>query len=242
MDNWLAAVRATMILDTRGRGAVARTSEVEHVLRIPAGGVWLDACLSLPSAAHTLVLFAQGSGNSRFSGRDRAVAEGLRSAGLATLAFDLLTPEEEGSQLRHAHLRFDIPRLAGRFKEVTRWVGLHELGRGLHLCYFGSCTGAAAALCAAADCPDVVRAVVCRAGRFELPVDVLARVRAPTLLLVGEDDSVLLRLSQQVHGGLTCVKQLRVLPGGAFLLSEPGALQEVTRLAVDWLRRHSAPS
>lgn len=220
---------------------MARAGEVEHVLRIPAGGVWLDASLFLPSSARTLMLFAHGSGNGRFSGRDRAVAEGLRVAGMATLTFDLLAPQEEASPAHQARLRFDIPRLAERFAQVTGWVCRQELGRGLQLCYFGSCTGAAAALLSAAECADAVRAIVCRAGRFELPADVLACVRAPTLLLVGEDDSVLLQLSQQVLSGLTCVKQLRVLPGGTFLLSEPGALQEVTRLSVDWLCRYAEP-
>lgn len=209
------------------------------MLCIPAGGAWLDASLWLPSAPRALVLFAQGSGNSRFSSRDRTVAEGLRAAGMATLAFDLLSREEEASQARQAQLRFDIARLAARFIDVTRWACRHELGRGLQICYFGSCTGAAAALRAAGECADAVRAIVCRAGRLELPADALARVRAPTLLLAGEDDSVLLQLNQQALGGLTCVKQLRVLPGGSFLLAEPGALQHVTRLTVDWLGRHA---
>lgn len=218
---------------------MARTNEVEHVLRVPAAGIWLDACLSLPSAASALVLFAQGSGNSRFSSRDSAVAEGLRAAGMATLAFDLLTAEEEASQARQAHLRFDTQRLAARFADVTRWVTRHELGRGLPVCYFGSCTGAGAALRAAAECAEVVRAIVCRAGRFELPAEALARVMAPTLLLAGEEDSVLLELSKQALCGLTGIKQLRVLPGGTFLLSEPGTFQQLTQLSVDWFRCHA---
>lgn len=220
---------------------MARTNEVEQVLLIPAAGVWLDACLALPSAARAVVLFAHGSGNSRFSSRDRTVAEGLRTAGMATVVFDLLTREEEASPARQAQLRFDTQRLAARFADVTRWVCRHELGRGLNICYFGSCTGAAAALRAAGECAETVRAIVCRAGRFDLPPDALARVRAPTLLLAGEDDSALLQLSQQALAGLTCIKQLRVLPCGTFLLSEPSAAQQVTQLSVDWLQHHAQP-
>lgn len=221
-----------------GRGAVARTNEVEHVLCIPAAGVWLDACLSLPRGAHALVLFAHGSGNSRFSSRDRSVAEGLRAAGAGTLAFELLTREEEASQARQAHLRFDTQRLAVRFADVTRWAVRHELVRGLPIGYFGSCTGAGAALRAAGECAGAVRAVVCRAGRFELPPEALARVRAPTLLLAGEEESALQQQSRRALGGLSCPRQLRVLPGGTFLLSEPSTFQEVTRLAVEWFGRH----
>jgi dienelactone hydrolase len=218
---------------------VARTNEVEHVLCVPAGGVWLDACISLPSAARTLVLFAQGSGNGRFSARDRTVSDGLRAAGIGTLAFDLLTRDEDASPEQQAHVRFDTVCLGERFADVTRWACRHELARGLHICYFGSCTGAAAALRAAGDCPDVVRAVVCRAGRFDLVPDALARVRAPTLLLAGETDSALLQLSQQALQGITAPKQLQILPGGSLLPPEPSALEPVTRLTVAWFQRHA---
>ncbi|MEY2932400.1 MAG: hypothetical protein RL033_3149 [Pseudomonadota bacterium] len=218
---------------------MARRNEVEHVLCIPAAGVWLDACISLPEAARVLVLFAQSSGNSRFSGRDRAVTDGLRAAGIGTLSFDLLTREEEASLARQSHMRFDTERLAARFADVKTWVHRHELGRGLSIGYFASCTGAAAALRAAGECPEGVRAVVCRSGRFDLTPDDLARIRAPTLLLAGEEDQALLQLNLQALSGITATKQLRILPGGTFLLAEPSALQQVSQLTVDWVLRHA---
>ncbi len=218
---------------------MARVNGVEHLLCIPAGGVWLDASISLPPAARAIVLFAQGSGSSRFNLRDRSVADGLLAAGFGTLVFDLLTPEEQASRQRQEHVRFDTSCLAARFVGVTRWARRHELVHGLHPCYFGACTGAAAALCAAGECAEVVRAIVCRAGRFELPPGTLARVRAPTLLLVGEEDGPLLQLNRQAFYGLGGVKQLRVLPGDGFLLSEPSAPQRVTELACDWFSRYA---
>jgi putative phosphoribosyl transferase len=217
---------------------VARTHEVEHVLCIPAAGVWLDACISLPDATRALVIFAQGSGNGRFSTRDLAVAESLRAAGIGTLSFELLTREEEGCLSRQAHLRFDTARLGARFAEVTTWVRRQELARSLGIGYFGSCTAAAAALRAAGDGPGSVRAIVCRSGRFDLPPEALARIQAPTLLLAGEEDSPLLLQNQQALDGITALKQLCVLPGSGFLLSEPSVQRQVTQLTLAWFQRH----
>lgn len=203
-----------------------------------AGGVPLGGSLGVPPGAHGLVIFAHGSGSSRFSPRNRAVARALREAGLATLLFDLLSREEEGLDAVTGELRFDIPFLARRLAAVTEWArGQPELAP-LRLGYFGSSTGAAAALVAAALHPDLVHAVVSRGGRPDLAGPVLHRVQAPTLLIVGGQDVGVLELNEDALARLDGLKGIQVIRGATHLFEEPGALEEVSRLAADWFVRY----
>jgi len=200
--------------------------------------VTLDGDLTVPSGAGAIVVFVHGSGSSRRSPRNRAVPEGLQAAGLATLLMDLLTPGEEAVDVQTARLRFDIPLLAGRVVAATEWIGRH-LGPW-RLGYFGASTGAAAALMAAAERPDRVGAVVSRGGRPDLAAGALSRVQAPTLLIVGAADPVVLELNLEASNALRTEKRLEVVPGAGHLFEEPGALERVTSLARDWFVRHLA--
>ncbi|MCP3102565.1 dienelactone hydrolase family protein [Myxococcus sp. K15C18031901] len=198
----------------------------------------LGGGLAIPEGARGLVLFAHGSGSSRFSPRNRAVARALRAAGLGTLLFDLLGEDEEALDAGTGALRFDIPFLARRLVTVAEWArGLPEV-EGLPLGLFGSSTGAAAALVAAALRPEQVGAVVSRGGRPDLAGPALARVRAPTLLLVGGRDEVVLGLNEDALEELHCVRELIVVPGATHLFEEPGALEDVARRAADWFSRY----
>lgn len=203
---------------------------------ILADGRTLPADLDVPRGARGLVVFAHGSGSSRLSPRNRAVAEILRAAGLATLLFDLLTREEEERDDITAELRFDIDLLAGRLLAATRWV--HERVRGLPLGYFGASTGAAAALRAAAERPAGIAALVSRGGRPDLAGEALGRVQVPTLLIVGGLDRAVIRLNEEAFRSLACERQLTIIPGASHLFEEPGTLDQVARLAVDWFQRH----
>lgn len=205
-------------------------------LRIPSAGAWLEGDLGLPSDARGIVVFAHGSGSSRLSPRNQFVAEVLRTDGLGTLLFDLLTPEEEAVDMRTGHIRFDIPLLAQRLVGATDWLAAQPETGHLAIGYFGASTGAAAALVAAAERPDVVQAVVSRGGRPDLAGTALFRVTAPTLLIVGGDDVVVLDLNQQAFEDLRCEKAISIVPGATHLFEEPGALEEVARLASDWFR------
>ncbi|MBI4496954.1 MAG: dienelactone hydrolase family protein [Chloroflexi bacterium] len=207
-------------------------------VRIPAGRVTLDGDLGVPERAQGIVLFAHGSGSSRFSPRNRFVAQELRKAGLATLLLDLLTPEEETIDLRTAHLRFDIEFLAERLIAATEWVVQHPDTRGLPIGYFGASTGAAAALVAAARRPDVVRAVVSRGGRPDLAGAALPYVQAPTLLIVGGADVPVIALNREAMRQLRADKELIIIPGAGHLFEEPGALEEVARAATGWFQRY----
>lgn len=198
----------------------------------------LKGNLEVPAPVEGLVVFAHGSGSSRKSPRNQFVARKLREAGLATLLMDLLTPEEEALDLEQAHLRFDIAFLAARLLAATDWVRRQDLVRGLPLGYFGASTGAAAALLAAAERGEAVRAVVSRGGRPDLAGPALHRVVAPTLLVVGGADPEVLELNRAALAGLRCEKDLRIVPGASHLFTEPGALEEVARLAAAWFRRH----
>lgn len=211
---------------------------IESTLSLPVGAVRLEGILTLPEGARGLVLFAHGSGSSRHSPRNRFVAGALREQGLGTLLFDLLTAEEERIDAVDAHLRFDIPLLAERLGEVTDRVLEQEATGELAFGYFGSSTGAAAALIAAAARPGTVGAVVSRGGRPDLAGAALARVRAPTLLIVGGDDATVLRLNREALVELAGPKELAVVPGATHLFAEPGALEEVARLAGEWFVRH----
>jgi putative phosphoribosyl transferase len=207
---------------------------VEREVRIPAGDADLAADLSFPDGASGLVVFAHGSGSSRHSQRNRQVASALNDAGLATLLMDLLTPDEEEVDLRTRHLRFDIPLLGRRLTAAVDWVAGRPQTKGLPAGCFGASTGAAAALIAAADRPDAVAAVVSRGGRPDLAADALDRVMAPTLLVVGERDEPVIELNREAAERLRGEHRLEIVPGATHLFEEPGALEEVARLAADW--------
>ncbi len=216
----------------------AERAGYERSVRVAAGPVMLEGDLAVPPGARGIVLFAHGSGSSRFSPRNRAVAAALREAGLATLLIDLLTSQEEALDAYTAQYRFDIRLLADRLGHATVWLGQEPTTRGLPLGYFGASTGAAAALIAAAEHPDVVRAVVSRGGRPDLAGPYLSRVQAPTLLIVGGNDVPVIELNRQAAAQLRAEHQLVIVPGATHLFEEPGALEEVARLARDWFLRY----
>jgi len=221
--------------------AVAWAGE-ERLVRIAAGSVLLEGNLSLPAGARGVVLFAHGSGSSRHSPRNRHVARLLNQAKLATLLVDLLTADEEAIDLRTAHLRFDIGLLAERLIAATDWLTQQPATRELRVGYFGASTGAGAALVAAAERPEVVGAVVSWGGRPDLAGPALARVRAPTLLIVGGNDVPVIELNQAALAQLRCEKQLVIVPGATHLFEEPGALDEVAQLAREWFERYLTPA
>ncbi|MHB8875112.1 MAG: dienelactone hydrolase family protein [Myxococcaceae bacterium] len=202
------------------------------------GGVHLEGALGLPPGARGVVVFAQGAGSSRFSPRNRFVAEVLQRAGLATVLFDLLTGEEEEKERFTRHLRVDIELLTGRLLAATHWVmqqpGLRELAIG----YFGSSTGSAAALVAAARESGPIRAIVSRGGRPDLAGEAVSRVQAPTLLIVGEGDEPIIELSQEALGQLRSEKRLELVAGATHFFDEPGTLERVAELAAEWFVRH----
>lgn len=211
-------------------------------VQIPVGRVMIEGDLTLPPGARGIVLFAHGSGSSRHSPRNRSVAGALQQGGLATLLMDLLTLDEEALDEVTLHLRFDINLLAGRLAAAMRWVQTQPATRGLPAGYFGASTGAAAALVAAGRDPDTVRAVVSRGGRPDLAGDCLPEVRAPTLLLVGGNDRVVIDLNRQALQQLRAHAELKIIPGATHLFEEPGALEEVARLAIAWFEEHLAPT
>jgi len=214
----------------------------EYAVRIPVDGITLDGDLAVPDGARGIVLFAHGSGSSRFSPRNRAVAAALRADGLATLLLDLLTPDEERVDEVTRHLRFDVALLAARLAAATDWVTQRSEARHLAVGYFGASTGAAAALIAAAERPAPVRAVVSRGGRPDLAGAALSAVRAPTLLIVGGADTVVIDLNRQALAALHAECRLEIVPGATHLFEEPGTLEEVARLAREWFVRHLAPA
>ena len=204
-------------------------------VRIPVGAVSVDGDLAVPGGATGMVLFAHGSGSSRQSPRNRYVAEALQEARLGTLLLNLLTPEEEAVDEQTAELRFDITLLGKRLVLVADWLREHERTRTMPIGCFGASTGAAAALIAAAERPQVVGAVVSRGGRPDLAEDALGRVEAPTLLIVGEFDAQVLELNEQALGHLAAAtRRLEIVPGATHLFPEPGALEQVAQLARDW--------
>ncbi len=202
------------------------------------GGASVAGDLSVPDEARGLVVFAHGSGSSRHSPRNRSVAAGLHGRGLATLLMDLLTPEEEAVDARTREHRFDIQLLADRLAGAVQWLSRFPQVAGLPVGYFGASTGAAAALVAAAWRPDAVAAVVSRGGRPDLAGDALGNVRAPTLLLVGSLDPVVLRLNREAGERMSAHRRLEVVPGAGHLFDEPGTMQMVTRRAGDWFSEH----
>ena len=216
---------------------MTRQEEDTHPIRIPAGEVELAGDLGIPPGATGIVVFAHGSGSSRLSTRNRAVARGLRNAGLATLLFDLLTEDEERVDAVTRELRFDIPLLAERLVQVTDWLLQEPRTAALRIGYFGASTGAAAALVAAARRPDSVHAVVSRGGRPDLAADALEQVRAPTLLIVGGLDVPVIAMNEEALARLEVEKTLEIVPGATHLFPEPGALEKVAELTADWFTR-----
>lgn len=225
--------------------------DAEHTVQVSAGSVMLDGTLQLPAAPSGIVLFAHGSGSSRFSPRNRYVAQVLRNGGLATLLVDLLTAEEEQVDLRTRHIRFDIELLAERVVAAIDWMTSDDstavLSAGLPVGLFGASTGAAAALVAATRRPLSVQAVVSRGGRPDLADAVLPSVQAPTLLIVGGDDGQVIELNElalrRMHtatqaAGRPLEVQLKIVPGATHLFEEPGTLEQVAVLSRDWFVHH----
>jgi putative phosphoribosyl transferase len=208
---------------------------------IPMGRVRLEGDLTVPNEAKGLVLFAHGSGSSRHSPRNQYVARVLGEVGMGTLLFDLLTPAEEEVEAYTGHLRFNIPLLAGRLWEATRWVLRQKATAHLSVGYFGSSTGAAAALVAAAELGDRINSVVSRGGRPDLAGPALEKVEAATLLIVGGKDTPVIALNQEAYSRMRCEKELRLIPGATHLFEEAGALERVARLASDWFQNHLRP-
>ena len=205
---------------------------------IPVGDVTLDADLTLPPGAEAVVVFAHGTGSGRHSPRNRLVASVLSEAGLGTLLMDLLTPGEEQRDLATAELRFDIGLLGERTVGAIDWLAREPTTAALRVGAFGASTGAAAALIAAAERPEAVRAVVSRGGRPDLAAGDLRRVRAPTLLIVGGEDTPVIAMNRDAMRELAGEVELEIVPGATHLFEEPGALERVAALARDWLLRH----
>jgi putative phosphoribosyl transferase len=196
--------------------------------------------LVIPERATGVVLFAHGSGSSRHSPRNRYVASVLEHAGIATLLLDLLTETEEQVDLDTGHLRFDIGMLAERLLEATAWLKRETATGELPIGYFGASTGAGAALVAAVARPSLIHAVVSRGGRPDLAGSTLVRVLAPTLLIVGGNDDVVIELNRQALTQLRCEKEIAIIPGATHLFEEPGTLEQVAILARDWFNAHLA--
>ena len=209
---------------------------------IKAGPATLAGNLSIPDNAAGLVLFVHGSGSSRHSPRNQFVARMLNKAGLGTLLFDLLTPQEELVDSRTAEHRFNIGLLAERLVHATDWAKQQQPTRNLRICYFGSSTGAAAALVAAAQLPDDVGAIVSRGGRPDLAGEALPKVKPPTLLIVGGVDDVVIELNEKARAQMRCEVKIEIVPGATHLFEEPGALEQVAKLASDWFLLHAAGS
>ncbi len=208
----------------------SRDQEVEVI----AGAVVLAGHLNVPNSTRGIVIFAHGSGSSRNSPRNLAVAQVLNEDGLATLLFDLLTKDEESDRANV----FDIELLAKRLLDATKWLRQQEDFSEIPIGYFGASTGAAAALWAAADPNANIMAVVSRGGRADMAAPKLSRVRAPTLLIVGGYDDVVIDLNQQAQTQLQCKNQLVIIPGATHLFEEPGTLEQVAKLASNWFLRY----
>lgn len=214
------------------------TNGAGEVVQIETPYVTLEGNLNLPANSQGVVLFVHGSGSSRHSPRNQYVAQVLSDGGLGTLLIDLLSAEEEAADRDTSHLRSDIDLLANRLVGATDWLTTYSDSRHLRVGYFGASTGAAATLVAAAERPDQIRAVVSRGGRPDLAADSLARVEAPTLLIVGGLDSPVARINQEALALLKCKKQLELVPDATHLFEEPGALESVANLALRWFRNY----
>ena len=212
----------------------------ERTVHVAAGRQALEGDLSVPAHARGVVLFAHGSGSSRFSARNKHVAAVLQEHGFATLLLDLLTPNEEQLDQLSGEYRFDIGRLAERLIGAAAWLAAEDSTAGLALSIFGASTGGGAALVAAAELPERVAAVVSRGGRPDLAGDALERVVAPTLLIVGGNDEVVLELNRAALAKLRATARLEVIPGATHLFEEPGTLDEVARHAVAWFDSYAS--
>lgn len=200
--------------------------------------VYLKGLLTVPPEAEKIVVFAHGSGSGRYSPRNQFVAQYLVNQNLATLLLDLLTPDEEAIDDTTAEYRFDIPLLADRLQGTTTWLQQNPKTQNLKIAYFGSSTGAAAALIAAAEENDIINAVVSRGGRPDLAAAALPRVRAPTLLIVGGEDEGVIELNEGAFQMLQGPKKLEIVPGATHLFAEPGKLEQVAKLAAAWFKTH----
>jgi dienelactone hydrolase len=208
-------------------------------VHIPIGSITLEGNLIIPEGANGIVAFAHGSGSSRHSSRNKYVAQELQKEGLGTLLFDLLTAEEERIDMVTAHLRFDIDLLANRLVDVTNWLLSNPDTKNLNIGYFGASTGAAAALIAAKEQANVVKAVVSRGGRPDLAEKALPDVKAPTLLIVGGEDFQVIGMNQWAFDRLTVEeKQLKIVPGATHLFEESGTLEQVADLAGEWFKKY----
>lgn len=210
------------------------TTLTEQQVKIPAGGVTLEGSLVLPPSARAAVIFAHGSGSSRHSPRNRFVAGVLQEAGIGTLLFDLLTREEDTVYEN----RFNIELLTERLKSATTWLRSRPQTAALSLGYFGASTGTASALRAAADPGSEIGAVVSRGGRPDLAFEALPRVQSPVLLIVGGNDPLVIDLNRRAYDMITAEKHLEIVPGATHLFEEHGALEEVSRLAAEWFKKH----
>lgn len=220
---------------------MTQTREQVGIMRevvIPSGKVQLAGELNVPAGASGIVLFAHGSGSSRHSPRNKYVARALRDSDIGTLLFDLLTQEEEEEEKYTRHLRFDISLLTKRLVDATNWLVTQAEVEGLPIGYFGSSTGAAAALVAAAGLGDQVAVVVSRGGRPDLAGAALPDVKASTLLIVGSRDEEVISLNRDAYGRLGGEKRIEIIDRATHLFEEPGALEEVARLAADWFKKH----
>lgn len=207
---------------------------LERIVSIPLDSVSLEGVLALPAGAASVVVFAHGSGSSRHSPRNKHVAGALQEAGMGTLLFDLLTVGEDALYIN----RFDIGLLSERLKKATEWLRRQPMTRGLRIGYFGASTGTAAAIKAAADIGEAVKAIVSRGGRPDLAAEALPRIRIPTLLIVGGMDSIVMELNERAFELMEGEKKIVTVEGASHLFEEPGALEEVARLATEWFKRH----
>ena len=209
-------------------------NHLEQLVQIPINSIKLEGSLALPIQTRGLVVFAHGSGSSRFSPRNNFVARVLREAGIGTLLMDLLTEEEDTVY----QTRFNIDLLTERLLLATRWSQEQQRTKNLVIGYFGASTGAAAALKAAAAEGSTIRAVVSRGGRPDLAKEALVLVQSPTLLIVGGNDDIVIELNREAYARLKGKKQLVIVPGATHLFEEPGTLEEVARLATDWFKQY----
>jgi putative phosphoribosyl transferase len=221
-----------------GRAKRSRFGLVMAQIQILAGLAVLSGDLTIPENAMSLVLFAHGSGSSRHSPRNQFVASTLNRSGLGTLLFDLLTPEEEALDLYTREHRFNIGLLAERLVQATNWSRQQEQTRDLRVGYFGSSTGGAAALVAAAQLTQDIGAVVSRGGRPDLAGDALPKVQASTLLIVGGNDNTVIELNEMARDQMRCEVKLAIIPGATHLFEEPGTLEQVAKFASDWFVLH----
>ena len=216
---------------------LAEPARNEGLVRVRAGTVDLEGNLLVPPGARGVILFAHGSGSSRFSARNQFVAEQLRAEGLGTLLIDLLTRDEEAVDAGMGHLRFDIDLLADRLVAAMEWLSTDATASSLRMGLFGASTGGGAALVAAARTPERVAAVVSRGGRPDLAGAALSRVQAPTLLIVGGNDTPVIAMNREAYDKMTAQRRLEIVPGASHLFAEPGTLEAVARLAGDWFTR-----